>query len=144
MTRVEPPVPPGRSTALPYLRCAAQSGRLTADTAPGVALSSHDSLRVKPALRTPPPGITNQCGYQDGSAGAFASEPYRAIVEMVPTPPRCAGGLKTSMSRFVAPSSSKPDVMSVRPSGSSVWVGYQRPCGMLGCAVHVSVHGLNV
>jgi hypothetical protein len=69
---------------------------------------------------------------------------------MVPTPSGCAGGWKISMSRFVSPVSGappfsdRPEVMRVSPLGSSVCVGYQRPCRMFGWRCHVSLNGLNV
>ncbi len=66
---------------------------------------------------------------------------------MVPWPPKVEGGLKISSVLFWTPpggTSLRPPLMIVRPSGSSVWVGYQRPFAMLGCCVHVSLKGSKV
>ena len=35
-------------------------------------------------------------------------------------------------------------MITTRPSGCSTWLGYQRPCGIEGCSVQVSLKGLKV
>ena len=69
---------------------------------------------------------------------------------IVPTPPRLAGGVNSSMSWFVfecgirMPDSSSPLTIGIWPFGIRTPVGYQRPWAILGCSRQVSVHGLKV
>jgi len=59
----------------------------------------------------------------------------------LPWPPTVAGGLKTSTLSVMIPPGARslsPLKITVRPSGSITWPGYQRPSAMSGWRVHCS------
>ena len=96
------------------------------------------STPVGPLTSTRPSGMTCCCGYRFSHC--------RPTVSIVPRFVGSAFGVKTSTSSlmFPEPSRSRPLVMSTRPSGRVVVVGYQRPSRIRPWNIQVSVQGSKV